>query len=94
MREALVVRRHHLGGRSGSDHLSVVKQHGSLAETLDRSWIVRHEDHRAPLAAILRDASHALLDERLVADGKHLVEQQHIRSDVHRHREAEAREHA
>ena len=46
-----------------------------------------------PAALEVADPAEALLLERLVADGEHLVEQQHVGLHVHRDREAEPHVH-
>ena len=54
---------------------------------------MRDEDDRAAALLELEDLAEALALERLVADGEHLVEQQHVGLDVRRDREAEPHVH-
>ena len=56
--------------------------------------VVRHEDERLARVAELEHAVDAARLEALVADREHLVDEQHVRVDVDRDREAEPREHA
>ena len=55
---------------------------------------VRHDDDRAALVLELVHAVQALALEGLVADGEHLVDEQHVGIDVDRDREAEPDVHA
>ncbi len=71
----------------------MVEQHRLVAEPLDRARVVRDEDDRPAAALEVADLAEALLLERLVADGEHLVQQQHVGLDVHRDREAEPHVH-
>ena len=53
-----------------------------MAEALERSHVVGDEDDRpAPVAEIVEDVE-ALLLEGGVADGEHLVDQQHVGVDL------------
>ena len=55
---------------------------------------MRDEEHGLAAAAELGELVEALVRERLVADGEHLVDQQHVGVDVDGHGEAEAHVHA
>ena len=59
--------------------LALPQQHGAVAEALDGLSVVRDEDDRAAAILELGDLAEALALELLVADGEHLVEQQHVR---------------
>ena len=52
-----------------------------------------HDHDGAAFVLELVDAVEALALERLVADGQHLVDEQHVGVDVHRDRETEAHVH-
>ena len=69
------------------------QEHGALAETLDRRRVVRDEDDRAAAVLELEDLAEALALEGFVADGEDLVEQQDVRLEVRRDREAEPHVH-
>ena len=84
-----MVRPQHLLGRAGRDHAAVLEQHRALAQPLDRARVVGDEHDRPAAALEVTDPAVALLREGLVADREHLVEQQDVRLDVHRHREPE-----
>ena len=71
----------------------MLKHDRAVAEPLDRARIVGHEDDGPSRTLEVPDPPEALLLERLVSDGQHLVEQQHVRLDVHRHGEPEAHVH-
>ena len=70
------------------------QQHGPLAEPLDGARVVRDEDDGAAAALELEDLPEALALEGLVADREDLVEEEDLRPDVRRDREAEAHVHA
>ena len=72
---------------------ALAQEHRALAETLDRGRVVRDEHDRAAAALELEDLAEALALEGLVADGEHLVEQQDVRFEMRRDREAEAHVH-
>ena len=55
---------------------------------------MRYDDDRAPFCLELVDAVEALFLEALVADGEHLVDEEHVRLDVHGDGEAEPDVHA
>ena len=50
---------------------------------------MRHQQHRPAAAAELGELVQALVRERFVADGQHLVDEQHVRIDVDRDRETQ-----
>src|SRR3954447_23263887 len=88
-----VVGADHVAGLAHLDTAAALEQHRSVADPLDRRRVVRDEHDRAPTALEVGDPAVALLLERLVADGEHLVQQQHIGLHVHRDREAEPHVH-
>ena len=73
--------------------LPLPQQHRALAEPLDLGRVVRDEDDRAAPLLELEHLAEALPLERLVADREHLVEQEHVRVEVRRDREAEPHVH-
>ncbi len=75
-------------------HLAVAQQHRAGAEPVDRGGVVRHEDDRSAALLELEDLPEALPLELLVADGEHLVQQQHVDLEVRGDREAEPHIHA
>ena len=87
------VARDRVAGRPVEGDLALPQQHRTVAQPLDRLCVVRDEDDRAAAPLELGDLAEALALERLVADGEHLVEQQHVGLDVRRDREAEAHVH-
>ena len=88
-----MVRAHDFARRPLLEHAPVLEHDRAVAEPLDRARVVRDEDDRPAGALEVADPAEALLLERLVANGEHLVEQQHVRLDVHRDREAEPHVH-
>ena len=74
--------------------LALAKEHCAVAETLDGLRVVRDEENRAAAVLELGDLAEALALELLVADGEHLVEQQHVGLDVRGDREPESHVHA
>ena len=72
---------------------AVLQKHGAVAQPLDRGGVVRDEHDRPAALLELEDLPEALALERLVADGEHLVEQQHVGLDVRGDREAETHVH-
>ena len=65
-----------------------------VAETLDEIERVRHEQDGLAATLELAEFVEALVREAFIADGEHLVDEQHIRIDVDRHRKAETHVHA
>ena len=82
-----------LAGRAVERDLALPQQHRAVAEPLDRLRVVRDEEDRAAAVLELGDLAEALALELLVADGEHLVEQQHVGLDVRGDREAEPHVH-
>ena len=77
------------------DHdAAVLQHHGAVAELGDLVQGVGDQHDRAALVLELADLVQALALERLVADGEHLVDQQHVGVDVHGDREGEPHVHA
>ena len=76
-------------------HDSAGLDHGNaIADLAHHVGRVRHDDDRPALALELVQTVQALLLEALVADGEHLVDEQHVGFDVHGDREAEPDVHA
>jgi hypothetical protein len=73
--------------------LALAQQHSALAQPFDLSRVVRDEDDRAAALLELEHLAEALPLECLVADGEHLVEQEHVGVEVRRDREAEPHVH-
>src|SRR5262249_47645603 len=73
---------------------AVVEHQGAMTQLLDLPEAVRHEQDRAVLALELGNLGKALAGEMLVAHGQYFVNQQDVRVDVHRDREAQAHIHA
>ena len=80
-------------GRAVEHEPALAQQHRPLAEPLDLRRVVRDEDDRPAALLELEDLAEALALERLVADREHLVEQEHVRVQVRRDREAEPHVH-
>ena len=76
-------------GIAGDDRLAVLHQHRPVAEAPHGAHVVRHEHDRPPRVAQPVELVEALLLERRVADGEHLVDQQHVGVDLDHHRERE-----
>ena len=76
------------------DHLAVVHHHGPLAVLADGVVAVAHHDDGPALALELLHVVEALALECCVAHRQHLVDEQHVGLDVHRHREPESHVHA
>ena len=83
-----------LTGRTDRHEVTVVEHRGAIADLAHQVDGVGHEQDRATLALELLDALEALALERLVTDREHLVDEQDLRLDVHRDREAEPGGHA
>ena len=81
-------------GRADLHDLAALEQHRAVAEALDLVHVVRDEQDRAPLALGLVQDVVALLLERGIAHGEHLVDEQEVRVDVDHHREREPDLHA
>ena len=64
-----------------------------VAEALDQAERVRHEQDRLAAALELGELVEALVGEAFVADGEHLVDEEHVRIDVNRDGEAEPHVH-
>ena len=75
-------------------HASAIEPHGVVAQVLDQAERVRHQQNRLSAASELGELVEALVREPLVADGEHLVDEQHVGLDVNRHGEAETHVHA
>ena len=80
-------------GRS-TDHAPRSEQHRAVAEALDRAHVVGDEQDRPPCGAHALELVEALALEGGVADGEHLVDQQHVGVDLDGDREAEPHAHA
>ena len=74
-------------------HPSVVEHDGAAAHLAHGLDVVGDEHDRPPLVLELADATDALRLEHLVADGEHLVDEQHVGIEVDRHGETEAHVH-
>ena len=74
--------------------LAALEQHRAVAEARDRAHVVRDEQDRPALVLEALELLVALLLERGVADGEHLVDQQHVGLDLDRGREREPDVHA
>ena len=71
--------------RSGSPishDLAVLEQQRAVAEALHRAHVVGDEQDRLPLRADALELVEALLLERGVADGEHLVDEQDVGVDL------------
>ena len=68
--------------RAVERNLALTEQHRSLTQAFDGLRVVRDEDDRAAAVLELGDLAEALALELLVADGEHLVEQQHVGANV------------
>src|SRR5205085_4281274 len=80
--ELLVVARDRLAHLAVELDASLAEQHRALAQPLDRARVVRDEHDRAAALLELEDLPEALALELLVADGEHLVEEEHVRLEV------------
>ena len=75
-------------------HLAALDQHRAVGELLDQAHVVGHQQDRLALGLEAAEDVEALLLEGGVADGQHLVDQQHLGVDLGRDREAESHRHA
>ena len=80
--------------RADGDDLAVLDDDDAVTDLAHEGDRVRDDDDRPALGLELVDTVQALLLEALVADGEHLVDEQHVGLNVHRHREPEADVHA
>ena len=85
---------HDVGRAAVHVEVAVVEHHGAIADVHHGVERVRDEHDRPPVGLELPHAVDAALLERLVADGQHLVDQQHLGIHVDGHREAQPHEHA
>ena len=85
---------HDVVGRAGRVDPSVIQHHRVVAQVAHLVERVRDEHDRPPVPLERADLVDAARLERLVADGKHLVDQDDLGLDVDRHREPEPDEHA
>src|SRR4051794_27512836 len=76
------------------DDVAALEQHRSVAKVLDRRHIMGDEDDRLASGLELVELLEALLLERGIPDGEHLIDEKHVRVDLDRHREREAHGHA
>ena len=90
-------------GDVGADHalrialgalLSFVQPDRLVAEALDQAERVRDQQDGLAAPLELAELVEALVREPFVADGEHFVDEQHLRVDVNRHREAQPHVHA
>ncbi len=88
------VRPDDLAGGPVLAHPAVLEPQGRVAQRLDLVQAVRDEDDRLVGLAQRVHAPHALLLERRVADGEHLVDEQHVGVELADDREAQAGLHA
>ena len=72
---------------------ALAQQHRALAQPLHLGGVVGDEDDRAAALLELEDLAEALALEGLVADGEDLVEQEDVRVEMRRDREAEPHVH-
>ena len=73
---------------------AVVQPQRLVAEALDEAERVGDEQDRLAAPPELGELVEALVREALVADGEHLVDEQHVGIDVDRHGKAEPHVHA
>jgi hypothetical protein len=92
--QRLTERSHCFAGKRVGDHLTVVEHDPAVADATDEIGRMGDEQDRATFALELLDAFEALALERLVTDGEHLVDEEDVGVDVHRHREPEPDVHA
>ncbi len=85
---------HDVGRHADRVQLAVMEHRCPVADLDHGVERVRHEHDRASFALERPDAVEALGLEGLVSDREHLVDQQDVRVDVHRHREPEPDQHA
>ena len=76
------------------DYAAPVEPQHARAQSLHICHGVRDEQDRHALAAQLVDLSHAALAEVVVPDSQRLVDQQHLRFDMDRHRKREPNQHS
>ncbi len=92
--EQLLVAPDRLAGLAVVLDAALAEQHRAIAHPLERRRRVGDERDRLALLLEAEDPVDALALERLVADREHLVEEQDLRVDVDRDREAEPHVHA
>ncbi len=84
----------HGGGITNQLHLAALEPDRPVAHRFDHRHAVADDDHGGAALAQLVEVLEALALEGLVADGDHLVDQQHFGVDVDRHGKTEAHVHA
>ena len=94
LREQPVVLRHRLTCRPVEGELPIPEQDSPRAETLDGGRVVGDEHDRPAALLELENLAEALALELLIADGEHLVEQEHVDLEVGGNGEAEPHVHA
>src|SRR3954466_14862216 len=90
----LVVEAQRVGGGPVEGDRARVEDDDALARALDERRVVGDEHERRAALDLLGDPRLALALEGLVADGQHLVDEQHVGVEVRGDREAEPHEHA
>ena len=91
--EVLTERADRVARRPVEDEPPVVEDDGAVADLAHGGGVVGDEHDRAPLGLELPDPAQALGLEQLVADGEHLVDEQHVGIEVDGDGEAEAHVH-
>ncbi len=81
-------------GRAARDEPAGVEQVDDVAAAADRGEVVAHEQDREAEVGDLLDLVEALSLELLVANGEHLVDDEHLRFEMGRDREAQPHLHA
>ncbi len=75
------------------DQPPALEHEAVVAEAFDARHVVRHVEHRPVLALQAVELVEALLLEGCVADGQHLVDEQHVGLDLNRDGEAQPHAH-
>ena len=84
----------HALGFAFGEGLALIEPERTVAELLDDIERMRHQENRLVAAPKLRKLVETLHRERLVTDGQHLVDEQHLWVDVNRDGEPEPHVHA
>ncbi len=81
-------------GRADVAHLTLVEQHRAMTQGLDGGHVVGDQHDRLAGPAPVVEDIHALLGERGVTDGEHLVDQHDVGVGLNHDREGQADHHS
>jgi len=90
----LEIGRHNLPRRAVVLDAATLQPHGARTNPRNRAQVVADQEHRSVTLSHLGYLPHALLSERRVSDGQHLVDDDDRRLEMGRHGESQTQLHA